>query len=56
VASILWEADSAAVYDATSPEMFAPAVLDPTVDVLAALRVTERRSSSPWAPAGWPCR
>jgi SAM-dependent methyltransferase len=37
VASIMWEADSAAVYDATSPEMFAPAVLDPTVDVLAAL-------------------
>jgi len=37
VASKMWEADTAAVYDVTSPEMFTPAVLGPTVDVLVSL-------------------
>jgi len=37
MASIMWEADAAAVYDATSPKMFTPAVLGPTVDVLVSL-------------------
>jgi SAM-dependent methyltransferase len=37
MATVLWGAEAASVYDATSAEMFAPAVLEPTVDVLAAL-------------------
>jgi SAM-dependent methyltransferase len=37
VASKVWEADVAADYDAASSQMFAPAVLDPVVDVLASL-------------------
>ena len=37
MATVLWGAETASVYDATSAEMFAPAVLEPTVDVLAAL-------------------
>ncbi|NNG40338.1 class I SAM-dependent methyltransferase [Flexivirga sp. ID2601S] len=35
--SDLWDADTAARYDAESPEMFAPEVLDPTVAFLADL-------------------
>jgi len=37
MATVLWGAEIASVYDATSAEMFAPAVLGPAVDVLAAL-------------------
>ena len=37
MATVLWGAETASVYDATSAEMFAPAVLEPTVGVLAAL-------------------
>ena len=37
MATVLWGPEIAAVYDATSADMFAPAVLRPTVDVLAAL-------------------
>ena len=37
MASDVWGAEAAATYDAESPEMFSPALLDPCVDVLAAL-------------------
>jgi 16S rRNA A1518/A1519 N6-dimethyltransferase RsmA/KsgA/DIM1 with predicted DNA glycosylase/AP lyase activity len=37
MATVLWGAEAASVYDATSAGMFDPAVLGPTVDVLAAL-------------------
>jgi SAM-dependent methyltransferase len=37
MATVLWGAEIASVYDVTSAEMFAPAVLRPTVDVLASL-------------------
>jgi SAM-dependent methyltransferase len=37
MASYVWGAELAAVYDAGSQEMFDPALLDPCVDVLAAL-------------------
>ena len=37
MAEVQFDERAAAVYDATSPEMFAPEVLDATVDVLAAL-------------------
>jgi SAM-dependent methyltransferase len=40
VASIMWGAELARYYDETSAEMFDPAVLDPTVDVLAELART----------------
>jgi SAM-dependent methyltransferase len=37
MATVLWGPEIASVYDATSADMFEPAVLGPTVDVLAAL-------------------
>jgi len=37
MATVLWGPEIASVYDATSAEMFAPAVLGPAVDVLASL-------------------
>jgi hypothetical protein len=37
MATVLWGPEIASVYDATSAEMFAPAVLRPAVDVLASL-------------------
>ena len=37
MATVLWGAEAASVYDATSTGMFDPAVLGPTVDVLASL-------------------
>jgi hypothetical protein len=37
MATVLWGAEIASVYDATSAGMFEPAVLGPTVDVLASL-------------------
>jgi SAM-dependent methyltransferase len=37
VATYVWDAETAADYDAASPEMFAPALLGPCVDVLASL-------------------
>lgn len=37
VAAITWERDVAEVYDATSAEMFKPAILDPTIDLLEKL-------------------
>jgi hypothetical protein len=37
MATVLWGAEIASVYDATSAGMFDPAVLGPTVDVLASL-------------------
>src|SRR5258708_32530576 len=37
MASYVWGAELAAVYDAGSPEMFDPALLDPCVDALAEL-------------------
>jgi len=37
MATVLWGAETASVYDATCAEMFAPSVLGPAVDVLAAL-------------------
>ena len=37
MATVLWGAETASVYDATSAGMFEPAVLGPTVDVLASL-------------------
>jgi SAM-dependent methyltransferase len=37
MATVLWGPEIASVYDATSAGMFEPAVLGPTVDVLAAL-------------------
>ena len=37
MATVLWGPETASVYDATCAEMFAPAVLGPAVDVLAAL-------------------
>ena len=37
VATYVWDAETAADYDAASPEMFDPARLGPCVDVLAAL-------------------
>jgi SAM-dependent methyltransferase len=37
VATYVWDADTAADYDAASPDMFDPALLDPCVDVLASL-------------------
>lgn len=37
MATVLWGAETAAVYDAACADMFAPAVLGPAVDVLAAL-------------------
>jgi SAM-dependent methyltransferase len=37
VGSIIWGQDVAEVYDATSVEMFAPAILDPAVDLLVEL-------------------
>ena len=37
MATVLWGPEIASVYDATSAGMFEPAVLEPTVDVLAAL-------------------
>ena len=37
MATVLWGAETASVYDATSAGMFEPAVLEPTVDVLASL-------------------
>src|SRR2546430_4243369 len=37
VASIVWGPEVAEAYDAASASMFDPAVLDPTVDLLAAL-------------------
>jgi SAM-dependent methyltransferase len=35
--SEVWDEDTATHYDASSPEMFEPAVIDPTVDFLAGL-------------------
>src|SRR5690348_9901096 len=37
MATVEWGPEIAAVYDATTAEMFAPAVVDPVVDVLAEL-------------------
>jgi methyltransferase family protein len=37
MATVLWGAEIASVYDSTSAEMFAPAVLEPALDVLGAL-------------------
>ena len=37
MATVLWGPEIASVYDSGSPDMFDPAVLGPTVDVLAAL-------------------
>ena len=37
VATYVWDAETAADYDAAIPEMFDPAQLDPCVDVLASL-------------------
>jgi SAM-dependent methyltransferase len=37
MASYVWGAEAAATYDAESPEMFSPTLLDPCVDVLASL-------------------
>ena len=37
MATVLWGAEIASVYDMSSAEMFGPAVLGPTVDVLASL-------------------
>jgi SAM-dependent methyltransferase len=37
VATYVWDAETAADYDAAIPEMFDPALLDPCVDVLASL-------------------
>jgi hypothetical protein len=37
MATVLWGAEIASIYDATSAGMFEPAVLEPTVDVLASL-------------------
>ena len=37
MASYVWGAETAATYDAESPEMFSAALLDPCVDVLASL-------------------
>jgi len=37
VATYVWDAETAADYDAASPEMFDPALLGPCVDTLAAL-------------------
>jgi len=37
MATVLWGAEIASAYDVTSAEMFTPAVLGPTVDVLASL-------------------
>jgi SAM-dependent methyltransferase len=37
VPTYVWDAETAADYDAASPEMFDPALLDPCLDVLAAL-------------------
>ncbi len=53
MASITWGRDVAETYDAGSPSMFAPAMLDPTVDVLAELAARDRRSSWRSALAGW---
>jgi hypothetical protein len=50
VASTTWGQDLAQVYDSTYAAMFEPAVLEPTVDLLAELAVGARRSSSPSAP------
>jgi hypothetical protein len=56
MATHVWGAETAAVYDAGSREMFDPARLDPCVDVLAALAGPGPRSSSPSASDGWRCR
>lgn len=54
--SDVWDAATAAGYDREAAFMFAPDVLDPAVDVLAALAGTGRRWSSRSVPAGWPSR
>ncbi len=46
----------AAAYDATSQEMFEPAVLNPAVDFLAQLAEGGRRWNSASAPVASSCR
>jgi len=43
VASITWGTEIAEVYDATSAAMFDPLVLEPTVELLAALAAGQAR-------------
>ena len=56
--SDLWDEETAERYDESSADMFAPEVLDPTVDLLAGSPATDRPSSSRSAPAAsrsrWP--
>jgi hypothetical protein len=53
MATVLWGAETAAVYEAACADMFAPAVLGPAVDVLAALAGGGPRWSSPPGRAAW---
>jgi hypothetical protein len=50
----IWDAEAAQRYDTPGTDMFAPEVLGPTVDRLAALQATVERSSSQSEPDAWP--
>ncbi len=59
MATVLWGPEIASVYDATSAEMFAPAVLGAAVDVLASLVAAagpRLKQSSPSGRGAWRCR